>query len=331
MRKFVSILLIAVAATAAAGESLPAYIVTKAARGKDLLVVSRQRSVITVQLPEQLRGTVQIPIEDIRSIAFSLPSMANRAVAAFEQQKWKEAQPLFKAALEPYITFLDLPNNNVVPLMWQYGESLRLDAKYDEAIAIYRQFDGLPDGLHKQRAQLARAYCDCLAGRTKEARALLETAAPTNHTDALFAQAQMVRARISLAEGKALQAVDEIARAIAIMRIDSDIYPECLYVSAECYKALEGVRKEQPVTEDAFGQSDARYDSAKVVLPEAMTNMMQVSFAILQQVTNMFPDSAWARQSSAELASLAAPSQPTPDAPAEAQDMKAVVTEEKRE
>ncbi len=316
----------------AAAESLPAYVVTKAARGKDFLVVSRQRSVITVQLPEQLRGTVQIPIEDIRSVQFSLPSIANRAVAAFEQRKWTEAQALFKTALAPYAQFLDLPNNNIVPLMWQYAESLRMNSQYDEAIALYRLFDPLPAGLHRQRAQLARAYCDCAMGRTKEARALLDTASPTNHTDALFAHAQMVRARVCLAEGNSLQAVDEIARAVATMRIDSDIYPECLFVSATCYKALEVIRKEQPTVKDPFGQGDARYDSAKVVLPDAMANLLQVSSGIHQQVTNMFPGTVWAEQSRTALAELTAElSKTEPEAPAAAPDVEEVETEEKTE
>lgn len=330
MKRIISLFLLACCAAAEA-ESLPAYIVTKASRGKDFLVVSRQRSVITVQLPEQLRGTVQIPIEDIRSVQFSLPSVANRAVAAFEQRKWAEAQSFFKSALEPYAQFLDLPNNNIVPLMWQYAESLRLDGKHDEAIELYRLFDALPAGLHKQRAQLARAYCDCAEGRLKEARALLDAAAPTNHTDALFANAQMVRARISLAEGKSLQAVDEIARAVATMRIDSDIYPECLFVSALCYEALEGIRKEQPAVKDPFGQGDARYDSARVVLPDAMANLLVVSSGIHQQVTNMFPGTAWAEQSRAELVKLTTVLQDAKTGtPTPAQDMNTAATEETR-
>jgi len=332
MKRIVSILLMAACGATAGAASLPAYIVTKAARGKDLLVVSRQRAAVTVQLPEQLRGTVQIPIDDIRSITFSLPSVANRATSAFEQRKWSEAQALFKAALAPYTAFLDLPNNNIVPLMWQYAESFRLDGKYDEAIALYQQFDALPSGLHKQRAQLGRAYCDCAMGRTKEARALVDSAAPTNHAEALFAQAQMVRARISLSEGNPLQAVDEIARAVATMRIESDVYPECLFVSAACYEALESIRKEQPAVKDPFGESDARYGSAKVVLPEAMANLLQVASGIHQQVTNMFPGTVWADQSRAELARLSEElSKAKNETPETAHNESAVETEEKRE
>jgi tetratricopeptide (TPR) repeat protein len=286
-----SFILLLMLAAAAAADALPAEVAIRGSRGKDVVVVSRQRGTVTLQLPEHRLGTVKVAVEDINSIQFALPSVAQKAVSLYQQGKWEGCSELLRPVIGPFLAYVDLPNNNVLPLAEKYAESLRQSRKYADAVEVYQRLKALPAPKLRQRATVSMAYCSAALLQPAEAAALLREAAATNHHEEAFGLAKLVEARIHLQAANALGAIDAVAQAIASLPIDSPYYAECLVVSAECYEKLG-----DDMADGALGdeyRTEAAYADQRPAPPAVLTNLFVVARSINEQVTNLYPDTLW--------------------------------------
>lgn len=295
-------------ATTARSDGLPAQVSIRGSKGKDVTVIARQRNTLSLQLPEHRLGTVKVDVADIHNIQFALPSVAQKALALYQQNKWDGCADLLKPIILPYLDYVDLPNNNALPLVEKYAESLRQSRRYAEAAEVYQRLQNQTAPKLRQRAMVSLAYCEVARGLPNEAKALLRGAAVTNHHEEVFGLARLVEARIGLHETNALAGIDAAAQAIAALPIDSPYYAESLIVSATCYERLHHEKAAGSLAD--ANREEAAYEDRKPTLPAALTNLIAVARAINQQVTNMFPETLWAADAQRKLTELDATNQP---------------------
>jgi tetratricopeptide (TPR) repeat protein len=294
---------------------LPAQVSIRGSKGKDVKVVSRQRNTIALQLPEHRLGTVKVVVDDIHSIQFALPSVAQKALGLYQQGKWDGCADLLAPVIGPYMDYIDLPNNNALPLVEKYAESLRQARRYADAAEIFRRMQALPAPKSRTRASVSLAYCQAAMGRAAEARALIKDAAVTNHQDEVFGLAKVVEARIGLLETNTLAGIDAAAQGIAVLPIDSPYYAECLALSASCYEQLH--RDKAAGLLGGENHEEAVYDDRRATIPPSLTNLLAVARSISHQVTNLFPDTLWSADAQRKLVELASTNQPPPVPPQE--------------
>lgn len=310
--RFPALLLVAAAAlspwsSAADGVRARVAFGTQKASGYDLL--GRRDDKISMT-PIGVGGLISIGMASITSLEIDRPKALNEATFLMGQGKEADAIARLKQMAKEIAPYTEVPNNNAVDLICDAVDLLRSAERWADAMEMLRAITRPGEGSNVARVDLLRAYCLTATGKIVEAQVALKKAEAPERGDALYPVAKIVQSRAQLAVSNINQALDIIAQAVVDTPIDSEYYPECLFVSGSCYHSLIGQAGAMPQQPGGpAGKADSDRIMAESGGPRAAATE---TFGLLIQ---MAPESRWAQLAKDRLAQIGAEAPAVPAEP----------------
>lgn len=244
----------------------------------DYTLVGRADRMLRVMPKGKGSGEMLLNVKDIVEVRFALPPALTQAMQAYSGGLYDQAAALMRPIAMPLMPYLDLPNTNAIAIVMAYADILRSGRKYDDAFAIYEKLKVLPKSPTTLRASILSAQCLASTGKLEAAQKALDANEPIKRENELFPVDRMVRAQVHLLNKEYQTSIDEIAQVIACSRIDSEWYPESLYITAQCYEGLGAMTN---IVSSVGGSN----------------TFNEVSLTIYKELTKNFPKSTWAQKS----------------------------------
>lgn len=280
---------------------------TQRASGYDLL--GRKADKISMT-PIGVGGLISMGISSIKSLEIDRPKALNEATFLMAHGKTDEAVAKLRQLARELNPYTDVPNNNAVDLICDAVDLLRSAERWTEAMELLGNVTNPGPGSNAARISLLRAYCLTATGKTLQAEAEIKKTKMPQRGEPLYPVAKIVESRVQLTVSNINQALDLIAQAIVDTPIESEYYPECLFLAGSCYYALVGQSAAAPAQPTGpAGKSDSDRIMSESGGPRAAATE---TFSLLIQ---MSPDSRWAQVARERLKQIGAEAPPTPPEP----------------
>lgn len=310
------------------GQGLPVVVVLKKGGAQEVVLVGRTDNGVRLQPKGAGGGDYVATFDQIDEVRFVLPSGLNRAQDAWNQSQWDLVATILRPVVAPLVPYLDLPNNNAVTLATYLADALRRAGKFDEALAYYDRMRLLATASAAAQAGIWTAHCHVMANRTDQAWKTVQSVNVPKDNDELQALAQYVRAQVRFAQKDYLATIDEVARGISFSRMESESYPEMLFLAAQCYEMLGGTNvtvaaaQKSGLSQFTLGNTNLALitrlttnappvASATPPVPPTFqgvlgnTNYPTVALEMYREIATNFPTTVWAQRSQARISSLA--------------------------
>lgn len=310
------------------GQGLPVVIVMKKGGAQEVVLVGRTDNGVRLQPKGAGGGDYVVTFDQIDEVRFVLPSGLNRAQDAWNQGQWDLVATILRPVVTPLVPYLDLPKNNGVTLARYLADALRRAGKFDEALAYYDRMRLQAAADDAAQAGIWTAHCHVMANRLDPAWKTVQSVKVPKGNDELQALAQYVRAQVRFAQKDYLATLDEVARGISFSRMESESYPEMLFLAAQCYEALGGTNvtvaaaQKSGLFQFTLGNTNlAQVTRLDTNAPPVMsatppvaptfqgvlghTNYPAVALGIYREIATNFPNTVWAQRSQTRISSLA--------------------------
>lgn len=194
-----------------------------------------------------------VDLDRIEKIHLTHPPAVGGALDRLEKHGTLQTeQPALRAYCNAILPLLEIPENNVAPVVDRYRHSLHHLGETEWLRELYTALSALNVSTYAKKADAWLAYLDIREGKNEAAHALFSDPGIQTDTGELFFLQQLARCRIKMSAGEFRQAIDHSARVIALGSIEDPLYPEAQYLSALCYDGLaekeharlQGVREE---------------------------------------------------------------------------------------
>lgn len=318
MRIVALLLLLACAATSPSmAEPVRARVAmgTQKASGYDLL--GRKGDKISMT-PIGVGGLISMGVSSIVSLEIDRPKALSEATFLMGHGKTDEAVARLKQLARDLSPYVDVPKNNAVDLICDAVDLLRSAERWGDAMELLGGITNPGPGSNVTRVNLLRAYCLTATGKILQAETELKKGGLPQRGDPLYPVAKIVESRVQLTVSNINQALDLIAQAIVDTPIESEYYPECLFVAGSCYYALVG--QSAPAAKQPTGPV-GKSDSDRIMSESGGPRSAATeAFGLLIQ---MAPESRWAQVARERLKQIGAeepPAPPEPDSQAAATD-----------
>ncbi|HMP72277.1 MAG TPA: hypothetical protein PKE55_03345 [Kiritimatiellia bacterium] len=267
----------------------------------DVVITGRRGDLIHARLRDAQAASMSIQARDIQHIHISLPQEAQRqAEAAFAANRMGEAVQRMRGVIQPVLPYFDLPAESLIEPAFRFGEFLRREGSWTEAIRVYKALYDNPDAAVRERANAWLAYSHARNGQFDEAATALRNHASENPQHPGFVPAALAYSLVAAARSDDETALDHAARASALSRIDHEAYPEAVFLSAEAYLRLG---RRAPETATAAEVAHA-FDSEAPGPALTPAQYLQAATGLYEQILRLFPTSPFAEPSSRRLADL---------------------------
>lgn len=188
-----------------------------------------------------LSGQRQLTLVDIsilEKINLIYPPAILEALASIETQEFSRAEPLLRAASYAIIPFVSVPENNTAQILDKYEHALHQRNEMDLLRAFYSNLSLVHDPSYPLNATAWLAYLDTRESEMgMESEVFLDSGIQRTSGEIYFIQ-QMALCRNQMAASDYRKAVDHAARVVAMGTMEDALYPEALYISAQCYDGL---------------------------------------------------------------------------------------------
>ena len=260
----------------------------------------------------QVKGSTAetaIALNQIVGLEFIMPANWEQAQQELDAGQFEKAAAMMGAGIMPLLDYLDLPNSNAPSLVMKHADLLRYANKLDEAAVLYNKLRMLPEFPQAAQSMMWAAYCLAAQGKTDEATKILATITPFNRDHELFGVERLIHARLHLAKKDYRSTLDEVAQVIAFSRMESDSFPESLFISAECYEALGGNAQATPESKNQTAAANA-------------TDYNKVAQSIYQEIVKNFTNTPWAKKSQLKVSAISPTTLPAKPSPASTPEAK---------
>lgn len=261
----------------------------------DVVLTGRRGDTLYARPKEAASGSITYEAGDIKRIAVALPAEElRRAETAASSGRHDDALKLLRPIVRPLLPFLDLPIDNAVEPALLYAASARAEKAWSEAISVYKAIQKNPDPLVSQEGAGWLAYSYMRNQQAKEAEEWVAQFIEKDPRNRGFVPAALAAALLHGGRGEDEAALDHAARAAALDRIDDELYPEAVYLSADAYYRM--AQKAPPV---ATVKSDVVLQRNNQDVPEAYAPMLPEEFLGVAsnqfaRLVEMFPSSPFA-------------------------------------
>ncbi|HMP91072.1 MAG TPA: hypothetical protein PJ991_12785 [Kiritimatiellia bacterium] len=296
-------------------QDVPARIALKDTAGAiDVLLTGRRGQIIHARLGENAPGTITYDAGDIRRMLITLPQDAIRqAESSAAAGNTSEAVRRMRAVIQPVIPYLDLPVEGVVDQAFRYAEFLRRERSWAAAISVYRALNGNPDATVRQQATGWLAYCHVRNQENKEAQDILSTLQVEDPRHAGFIPANVAGAWLKLTANDEEGALDLAARATSLARIDHELYPESVFVSAMAYARFSDKLSEKPSQKEVVLR---RSGDEEAPMPAVTADECRdVAIRQFTRLVELFPSSPFSADATKQLETLQKNDESTPTTP----------------
>lgn len=192
----------------------------------------------TMSLPGQTQRRL-VNLSSIESIYLVHPPAVLEALEVIDKQDDARADLILKTYSSAVLPFLSIPENNVAPLLDRYEHSLHLRNQTVPLRELYAEIARMNEEFSFRNAEAWLAYLEIRDGKTGTANdSLFSDSSIQPEAGAPYFLQQMALCRKQMAGGDFRSAIDHAARVIALGTIEDALYPEALYVSAQCYDGL---------------------------------------------------------------------------------------------
>ncbi len=292
MKTFLLVFLVAVNLAHAESAGVPVTFRMKGGKESEMVLLGREGDRLLMHMKGAETAKTKMEISKILETRFVYPATVKQAEQAYNQNQLDKAAFLLEPTVNSWLPYLDLPANNAVPLVMTLADIFRHTNKVKEAQDLFSKVSKLSKSTDTVRATMWVAYCHAAQDQVEEAAKILETMEPPERGSEQFSMAQLIRARLQLSKKNYHAALEEITQGIAFPRIESDLFPECLFISAECYAAIAATQQtSQPSSENTGG----------VQLILGSTNLTQVAQNLYLEIATNFPDTPWAKKSQSKI------------------------------
>lgn len=283
---------------------IPARIALKEQSGiADVLLTGRRGNTLYARLNAEATGSITYDARDVKRIAVSLPGddLRQAEIAAASGQT-QEVVRLLRAAVRPVLPFLDLPIDGAIEPALLYAKFLRAEKLWAEAASVYKAMHGNADAAISQQAVGWLAYCFARNLQTKEAREWIDLFVEEHPGNPGFVPAMLAESMLMAGEGRDEEALDLAARASALARIDNELYPESIYLSADAYYRMSRKKVEAGRTSDiVLSKGDKEQPPPPPMSPE---EYLAVATNQFNRVLTYFPSSTFAALAGAQLKAI---------------------------
>jgi tetratricopeptide (TPR) repeat protein len=272
----------------------------------EAVLVGKSDAGLKLRPPGGAAGEYQLPFDQVSEVRFTFPETVNQAQTAFSQGQFEQTATLLRPVVTPILPYLDLPGNNALPISFWFGDTLRRANKLDEALTVYDAVRTTAKGADATRGAVWTAHCHAALGRTEQALRVLDLAGAVKRDSDLFPLCQMVRAQVRFAAKDPLAALDDVSQALAFARIESELYPDSLFLAAQCYEALGATNTVNTrlvqLTLPSTNRTVAATATTNVVFGlTGNTNYANVARSIYQEIVTKYPNSSAAQKSQPKL------------------------------
>jgi hypothetical protein len=268
--------LFAILPAEAQSPSLPVTVRIKKGDASDFILLGRTARELRLQPPAG-GGQVLLPVDNVAEVRFDLPPAYANVRPAYNAGRWPQVVSILRPIVTPMLPYLDLPNNNAVPLVLVVADSLRRSGDFSGAYDWLQPLTALPNAAQRQTGLVWSAYCKTLLHQGDNALSLLDKAGELGPGNRLFPLERLVRASVALDKKDYASAIDAAAQSTAFSPIESEWYPQTLYVSAESYRHMaETSAEEQPLSTNGY---------------------RNIATSLYKEIADLFPDSTWAKAS----------------------------------
>lgn len=186
----------------------------------------------------------QVQISLIEKIQFLHPPWVADTLATLEQE---EATPQAMSILKGYCTavlpYVIIPENNAAPVLDRFLTSLHPRRDVEVLREVYGKLSLVENASTSALANAWLAYLDAREGTLEPAADSFGRLPLQEDSGEVFYLQQLAFCRNQMARNEYRQAIDHSSRVIAVGSIEDPLYPEALYLSAQCYDRL--AEKEQ--------------------------------------------------------------------------------------
>jgi len=283
---------------------IPARIAFKNQSGiVDVLLTGRRGDTLYARLNAEATGSITYPVGDVKRMAISLPGDELRQAEAMAASGPSEqALRLLRNAVRPVLPYLDLPVDGAHEPALLYAKVVRWEKQWAEASSVYKAMYGSPDSAISQQAAGWLAYCFAKNLQVTEAKEWIELFSEENPANPGFVPAMLAESMLTAGEGRDEEALDLAARASSLSRIDHELYPEAMYLSAAAYFRMSQKAVDSPRTADVvLGKADKIEPPPPAMLPE---EFLAVATNQFQRVIQFFPTSVYAAQATEQLKNI---------------------------
>jgi hypothetical protein len=272
------------------------YVRTKRNERKDLILLARNDKVLRTQPKGETGGEIPINISDIAEVQFVLPQATlNQAQRFYMMGQWDNTLKTMTPLITPVLGYIDLPGNNLIPLVLTYAEVLRYLNKFDEAQKIYAKISELPGaGPEAAKGNLWSIYCLAAMDKKDDANKQFNKIEPPTRGADLFPLYKMVNGKLLSFKKEYQNAIDELAQVTAFSRIESELFPETLYLIAQAYEGWAQANKEKKEKER---EKNKIKDEPPKPVDDTPDPCLLASQRIYLEITRNFPESNWAKLS----------------------------------
>lgn len=197
---------------------------------------------VTVSLAGQTQQRV-LNMEMIERISLLVPPAVEEAMGWIERREYVRAEGVMRPYAEAVLPFLVLEESNAARIVDRYLYSLHQRNERGLLREVYLKSAQLKSAEVSKRARGWLAYVDAREGKTEAAAEWFADGGIEPGSGELYFLQQLAFCRHQMAGGAHREAIDHSARVIAAGRIEDALYPEALYLSAQCYEGL--AREEQ--------------------------------------------------------------------------------------
>jgi hypothetical protein len=276
---------------AAPSTALPVIVQTQAAKASEynLLGKTPDRKLI-LQPKGTTSGELTLPANQIVEMNFIYPPKYRDAQQALYLGELEKAIPILNPIVTPRLAYLDLPCvKNLIPVVLTFADTYRRVNKFNEAIALYEKVRMLPKSVSTIRATILISYCLAEQNKTDQAAKMLANNEPLKRDHELYYLERFARARIKLAEKDFRGSLDDIGQVTSALRIEHELYPESLWLTAQSYEALAQFEASQP--------SPVLTAADTVAVTARTVDYKKVAGSIYLEITKNYPGSYWAKKS----------------------------------
>lgn len=263
-----SVVLLILAAVAKAQTPAPPSFAAGAVTGEcpaRLMIQNREQELYLVRIEKGMvffrpvgapAGTLSaLRLETIQSAWFPIELEEYRIFEATLQRQWETAANILLAPLEPTLPFLILPDNNALAPVMEAGLYLMraaaaatrgnqgnltpaATALYERALRLFSHAAKAEWSPDRQEALLRAAMCQTACGRFEAAEKLLSAARLPDPGDGDYGLYHLARASLLFAQGRALEAANDVALSVAFENKDLRVFPDALLLSARAHEAI---------------------------------------------------------------------------------------------
>jgi tetratricopeptide (TPR) repeat protein len=190
----------------------------------------------------------------ITELRLHYPPQVARGMEAFRSADYDTAINQLGRYVFAAMPALAVTNNNAMPVISAYADSLRHKGRFKEATSVFNRIREVAPPHESRVATMWIAYLKARENDIAGARTMIDEVGELERADELFALVHLVHAWILLDEKKPTEALSHAGRAVAFSRIESNIHPEALFVSALAYEAA---------AEEEFAKQTAERDAAR--------------------------------------------------------------------